>query len=338
MSHGQRLLMLLIVNTMIAAILTLLNVPGGFWGNALISHSIGFSTCGLYVLLFQLYPGQPPRALQLAMMPLGVLLGFKLAALAGGFDVLGLIVANPLLHWPKLLSICLITISASTFFNLLERAAQDRAELATQQQQALEARQAETAAKLALLQAQIEPHFLFNTLANVQSLIEHDPPRAKIMLEHLNRYLRASLSRTRKPESLLAEELKLVEALLAIAAIRLGPRLSYQIEVSEELRQLRLPPLLLQPLVENALEHGIEPAIDGGAIRIVGEARNGQLVLTVHDSGIGLNQSDSDGVGLANVRGRLASLYGTQGQLALYANQPHGVVAELALPLPLQRA
>ncbi|MBF3728005.1 histidine kinase, partial [Burkholderia pseudomallei] len=122
------------------------------------------------------------------------------------------------------------------------------ASLETQRREAAEARQAETAARLALLQAQIEPHFLFNTLANVQSLIERDPARASTMLDSLNRYLRASLGRTRKAASTLGEELELIEALLQIASIRLGERLRYAIDVPAPLRELAFSPLLLQPL------------------------------------------------------------------------------------------
>ncbi|KAF1033818.1 MAG: Sensor histidine kinase BtsS [Burkholderia lata] len=179
-----------------------------------------------------------------------------------------------------------------------------RATLETERREAAEVRQAETAARLALLQAQIEPHFLFNTLANVQSLIERDPARASTMLGSLNRYLRASLRRTRDATSTLGEELDLVEALLKIASIRLGERLSYAIDVPADLHALLFSPLLLQPLVENALLHGIEPSIDGGVIVIRGRMRGDRLELNVIDTGVGLGKSDTrlhGGVGLANV-------------------------------------
>ncbi len=174
----------------------------------------------------------------------------------------------------------------------------DQAALETERRQAAELRQSETAAKLAMLQAQIEPHFLFNTLANVQSLIHREPDQASRMLDHLNRYLRASLGRTRKAQTLLQEELELVEALLQIAAIRLGERLAYRIDVPAALRGVPLPPLLLQPLVENAVSHGIEPAIHGGEIVISARAVEGVLTLQVCDSGAGLGQSGRAGGGV----------------------------------------
>jgi len=164
-------------------------------------------------------------------------------------------------------------------------------------------------------------------------MLERDPRTAGHMLDHLNRYLRASLGRTRKPSSTCAEELELIEALLAIAAIRLGSRLRYELRLPEELRQARLPPLLLQPLVENALKHGIEPAVEGGQIEVDCAAPDGRLVLRVRDTGMGFTECAPAGVGLANIRARLASLFGTEGELALYRNEPRGTVAELTLPL-----
>jgi sensor histidine kinase YesM len=183
-----------------------------------------------------------------------------------------------------------------------------------------------------LLQAQIEPHFLFNTLAHVLSTVEREPPVAKAMLEHLTHYLRATLRRSRESEHRLGEELELVEALLAIAAMRLGRRLRYRIVVDPILREVLLPPMLLQPLVENAIRHGIEPAVDGGEIHVNGEQLGQELILRVTDDGKGLTGGSPEGVGLSNVRARLASLYGDKGRLSLFSNSAHGVVAELRLP------
>jgi LytS/YehU family sensor histidine kinase len=204
--------------------------------------------------------------------------------------------------------------------------------LERESRRAAEALHAETAARLALLQAQIEPHFLFNTLANIHSLIQEDPHKAGVILEQLNAYLRTSLRRTRQPTSSLGEELELVETLLAIAAARLGPRLQYMVLAPEELRAHELPPLLLQPLVENAIRHGIEPAIAGGNIRVEVLQVNDGLELSVVDTGVGLNEEAPQGVGLANIRSRLTSLYADKGRLAIYANAPHGVIAKLIIP------
>jgi hypothetical protein len=214
-----------------------------------------------------------------------------------------------------------------------------RARLAVhrEQERTHELEQAESARRLAeaelkLLQAQIEPHFLFNTLANIHSLIKEDPDTASLILEQLNKYLRTSLSRTREATGTVGEELELVETLLGIAAARLGRRLDYTISSPAEVRGRPLPPLLLQPLVENAIRHGIEPAVDGGTIRIEVADRNDALELTVTDTGVGLDENKPQGVGLANVRARLDRIFAGKGRLALYTNVPHGVVAKLTIP------
>ncbi len=183
-----------------------------------------------------------------------------------------------------------------------------------------------------MLQAQIEPHFLFNTLANIHSLIAEKPDTASQILEKLNGYLRISLRRTRQLTSTLAEELELIETLLGIAGARLGGRLEYCLSVPAELRSQQLPPLLLQPLVENAIRHGIEPSVAGGKIDVEVRKVGRSLELCVTDTGVGLNEDSPQGVGLANIRARLGSLYGTEATLALYANSPRGVIAKLTVP------
>jgi signal transduction histidine kinase len=273
----------------------------------------------------------------LIVTPLSVLAGFELAASTVG-HVPHLLGHAGVDAWLAYGSSFIVAAVASALFTLLLQAARMRTALEIERRKAADARQAETAARLALLQAQIEPHFLFNTLANVQSLIERDPARANAMLASLNHYLRASLGRTRAATSTLGEELDLCEALLRIASIRLGERLRYAIEVPLAVRDLPFSPLLLQPLVENAIRHGIEPAVDGGEIRVRAQLEGDRLTLSVIDSGAGLAQSVfgalHGGVGLNNVRTRLASLYGEHGGLEISANAPPttGVTATLQLP------
>lgn len=276
-----------------------------------------------------------PKVLIIA--PVSVLAGFEITASTIG-HVPHLIGRASVREWFAYGSSFAVAGIACAFLSLFMQAARMRASLETQRREAAEARQAETAARLALLQAQIEPHFLFNTLANVQSLIERDPARASTMLDSLNRYLRASLGRTRKAASTLGEELELIEALLQIASIRLGERLRYAIDVPAPLRELAFSPLLLQPLVENALLHGIEPSLDGGEIRVCGR-RNGKLLeLSVIDTGVGLGNGETrlhGGVGLANVVARLTSLYGARGRVSVgaTAGATRGVTAALQIPI-----
>jgi signal transduction histidine kinase len=318
---------------LIGVFMSLLDEHGGVWENVLISLCIGCSTWVGFLLFLKGRSLGLASPRQWAVILAGIVVGFKLAALAGADDVLHQIINEPQQRWPLLLVCMAVSLTVISLLTFSRRAADYRAALAVEQQRLVEARQAETAARLALLQAQIEPHFLFNTLANVQSLIDTDGQTAKLMLDHLNGYLRASLARTRKPDSTLADELDLIEHLLFIASIRLGARLRYRIDVDAPLRGAKLPPLLLQPLVENALRHGIEPALAGGEIVVSAASAGEVLELTVSDNGVGMSGTGGAGVGLANVRARLHSLFGDKGRLVLSPLTPSGVVARLQLPL-----
>ncbi|MDQ6620438.1 MAG: histidine kinase [Pseudomonadota bacterium] len=190
-------------------------------------------------------------------------------------------------------------------------------------------------AKLKLLEAQIEPHFLYNTLANVISLIDANPPRAKHMLEKLIEYLRSAAIRTQDGDISLGRQVELVTAYLDLIAVRMGSRLAFSIDVPHALGALPLPPMLLQPLVENAIKHGLEPKVEGGNVRIAARRSEDGLVLTVSDDGAGVAMSQAMGstrLGLANLRDRLRSIYGARAQLVLEESTP-GTVATITLPL-----
>jgi hypothetical protein len=190
-------------------------------------------------------------------------------------------------------------------------------------------------ARLKLLQAQIEPHFLFNTLANLQALIGSDPARAQTMLAHLDVYLRATLASTRNDHCTLAEEFALLRGYLEILAIRMGPRLTYALDLPEALAAAKLPPMLLQPLVENAIKHGLEPKVDGGRLSVAASAEGRQLVLVVEDSGLGFGATATagTGVGLRHVKTRLAALYGDAASAEIGESAGGGVRIALRLPL-----
>ena len=190
-------------------------------------------------------------------------------------------------------------------------------------------------ARLKLLQAQIEPHFLFNTLANLQALISVDPARAQEMLRHLDGYLRATLATTRNDRGTLAGEFALLKDYLEILAIRMGPRLSYELELPPDLAEATLPPMLLQPLVENAIRHGLEPKVEGGKVRVSAREEGKQLFLRVEDTGRGLgdNNTAGTGVGLAHVKERLAAVYGRIASVETSENAGGGVRVTLRLPL-----
>jgi len=190
-----------------------------------------------------------------------------------------------------------------------------------------------TVAKLSLLHAQVEPHFLYNTLANAQHLTRTDPARADQMLGHLIHYLRHSLPSAEDTLSTLGEELERAHAYLEILKIRMGARLEVQIDVPENLASLPMPPMMLQTLVENAIKHGLEPRPGGGTIWIRARAQDDRVAITVADDGQGFGTStQGTGIGLKNVRQRLALVYGEAASLAVVANFPNGVAATLTLP------
>jgi signal transduction histidine kinase len=185
-------------------------------------------------------------------------------------------------------------------------------------------------ARLALLQAQIEPHFLFNTLANVQALVESGSPRAAGVLQALIAYLRAAMPRLHEREPRLADELKLVQAYLALMQMRLPDRLAFHIELPAELHSLRFPAMALLTLVENAVRHGIDPSENGGTIHLGGQLEAGQARVWVQDSGPGIHETaGGGGTGLANLRARLAGFFGGGAELQLHEVLPHGLKAEI---------
>jgi sensor histidine kinase YesM len=192
----------------------------------------------------------------------------------------------------------------------------------------------QTEAQLSALTAQIEPHFLFNTLANVKRLYETQPERGRNMLVALIAYLRAALPGMRRQESTLAEELELVRHYLAILQMRMGERLTFDISAPPELLSAHLPTLVLPTLVENAIKHGLSPLPEGGRIEIrARQAEDGDIRIEVADNGQGFGAaSGGAGVGLANTRARLAARFGDAAALELEAVQPRGVVARVRLP------
>ena len=193
-----------------------------------------------------------------------------------------------------------------------------------------------TEARLQTLQAQVEPHFLYNTLANVQALIEIDPPQANVMVAHLIDYLRAALPKMRESASTVNQEMELVRAYLNILKMRMGERLEFAIEIDPAAANCAMPPLMLPSLVENAIKHGLEPLREGGRIEISARLENARLIVSVKDNGRGLSlvkPPHGDGVGVANIRERLAGLYAGKAELTLEDNMPRGVNASISLPL-----
>jgi Histidine kinase len=304
--------------------------------NAIVSLTIGFCVrfsfwaAGTLVGRTRLARFAPwQRRIYFTFVPLlGVVVGWPLGMLwALGIDVRRFFpLDRPGLMFGSVLLVLLITAVFHQFFWAKSRQ--------------IQAENRATEAQLRLLQAQIEPHFLFNTLANVASLMEVDAARAKTMLEAFVDYLRASLSGLGQGNHTLGDEIDLVDAYMRIIKIRMEDRLDYAIEVPAALRALPLPALTLQPLVENAIVHGLEPQIAGGTVRIGARLVDRSLVITVDDDGAGLARAGlaparrgSAGTALANIRKRLEQGYGSSASLRIEPAEPRGVRARLSLPV-----
>ncbi len=192
--------------------------------------------------------------------------------------------------------------------------------------------------RLLVMQAQIEPHFLFNSLANVRRLCQIDLDSGRRMLRHLVAYLAASLPQMRDERSTLGREVALAEAYLRVQQIRMGDRLTFAVDVSRALQGVPFPPLTVVTLVENAIKHGVGPLPEGGSIRIAARALNGRLRLEVVDTGRGLSESVGSGVGLANIDARLSFAYGSEARFMLTQNAAKGVTALVEIPMPAGHA
>jgi sensor histidine kinase YesM len=328
------IVLLLLFNTAIAGLLTVIEFGQGFWINLLFSQCIG--CCIALVnspLILRLEPGWQRWLLLAAALPASVMLGSALAHLLLSQPL------NAALFWQSFAIGMMFALLGVTVFLLAERVHQ--LDNQVRQSRLVEAQQSrrEIEAHLKLLQAQIEPHFLFNTLANVGSLIDSDPPRARRLLDRLNDWLRVALVRTRSQQASLGDELALLENWLEILADRYGPRLTWQIDADTACRSQPFPPMLLQPLAENAIKHGIEPKVGGGHLRISARLEAHLLHIEVSDNGVGLAQTSGptsalsiNGTGLTNIRARLQALYGDAARLNLNTPLSGGVTASLELP------
>jgi len=190
-----------------------------------------------------------------------------------------------------------------------------------------------TEARLKLLQRQLEPHMLFNTLANLRALIASDPQRAVAMLDHLNAFLRATLDASRATQHPLSTEFQRLSDYLDLMAVRMGPRLRHRLELPADLAALPVPTLLLQALVENAIRHGLEPQVAGGELVVRARREAKHLVLEVADSGAGMAPDAPAGFGLTQVRERLRSTYGNAAALAMSDAPGGGTLVRIRLPL-----
>ena len=333
-----------VFNVAVALLVTyVMHMGGGFRENMVFSMCVGslallFVDGGRMVLWgVHLPPRLPFLVLVLISIPIAKIFGNMMA-----ITILGLPAQSVSAHMlaknaTEFFIITLLVSAVITWFfwtrakvsMLTADAEAEKARAAAIEKQAMQA-------QLQLLQAQIEPHMLFNTLANLQGMIAIDPPRAQHMLDQLILYLRATLSSSRAERTTLAHEFSLMDAYLGLMSVRMGARLAYTLQLPDALRNRNVPPMLLQPLVENAIKHGLEPKLGGGRIDVTAQEQDGVLTLAVADTGLGLDVPHhlmhSTHVGLTNVRERLHALYGEQASFSLLPNTPSGVIAQLTIP------
>lgn len=326
----KTLLYTVVFNTFIAIFLTAINFGGGLFDNFIISQCIGISICSCLLTVHYFVKSARPLA-HIGGLIAGSVIGALLGSVAVGM--------NPFIFFNgyDFFQIILISILfgsiISYFFISREKISASELMIQEEKIKRLTSEKKVVESNLKLLQAQIEPHFLFNTLSNILSLIDTDTKKGKSMLEDLIHYLRTSLSRIRENASTIGREIEMIEAYLNIFRVRMGERLDFKIDIPDTMKDIPFPPMLIQPLVENAIKHGLEPKIEGGEIFIQGEKKEDSIRIEVIDTGLGFHgDGDRRGVGLSNIRERMQSLYNDKGRLILEENRPFGLKAIIEVP------
>ena len=294
-----------------------------------VSYCIGLSVLACTQLGASYGPAWlPGEVVRFAMVVCGLVSGLA----AGGVLMAGspaLLLADPV----RVVIGALVCAVAGVGFEALKQVWNARAGLEQAERDRLTREKTLAEAELRVLQAQVEPHFLFNSLANASSLIRRHPERAARLLERLTSLLRVSLSRTRRAAGTLGDELAVVRAYLDIQALRMAGRMTYDVQVDPGLESAPMPPLLVQPLVENAVRHGIEPSAAGGRVVVRAEATGETVRIRVTDNGVGSHaESAGRAGGMAHVRERLHAMFGERGRLVLTAMPGGGNRVDLRIP------
>jgi len=324
----------MVFNTVIAVFLTFFGFREDFVVNLIFSQCIGLSICVLVTIAHWFFGNLSPLMrmfLFTAALILGSVAGTLLGMTITGVDTSLFFEKNVSFVHVVSLGIVFGSIISYFFFSrhrismTERRAEEERIRRITSEKKAVET-------ELRLLQAQIEPHFLFNTLSNILSLLDTDLKKGQTMLIDLIHYLRTSLKKTREDITTIGKEMEMIRAYLNIFRVRMEDRLNYRIDMPDSIKELPFPPMLVQPLVENAIKHGLEPKIEGGEVWIHGVEDGEVLRLEIADTGVGMYKRGASGLGLSNIRERLKSLYGDKGRLILEENRPSGLKAIIEVP------
>ena len=340
----RRAPIVLAVNTLIGLMMWLRMRPAELDVQMVYAHSIGpiswlLIDVGRFLVSSRSAPGRFPRGwMKLPFLAGGVLTGY-VAGTSLGDAYAGRSTWELVTHSPA--AFLSLALGSLVIGSIIVYIFYSRGELAHHRAEAEAARRQAAENQLKLLESQLEPHMLFNTLANLRALIGVDPPRAQAMLDRMIAFLRATLNASRTDMHPLRLEFARLGDYLELMRIRMGDRLVMQLDLPDALAQLPVPPLLLQPLVENAIKHGLEPSVEGGRIEVGAHRDGDRLVLTVRDTGVGACASvpaqPGSGFGLDQVRKRLQTGYGPQARLEIGepADGRGGMLAVVTLPYPL---
>jgi sensor histidine kinase YesM len=326
----------ILISTLIAAFLTFTGITTkSFIMNLIVSQSFGISFCS--IIMFLLWIFKPEKTASLVFIVIiGIASGTLIGLQIGSFLLQQIFSVTLKQPEKSLFQVIILAITfgmiVSYFFYSKSRLKASKELIQQERIKRLSSEKEALEANLRLLQAQIEPHFLFNTLSNVLSLIDSNPASGKSMLVDLIHYLRTSLSRTFPDPITLDQEIDMIKAYLNIQKIRMGERLRFKIELPDAIRQFPFPPMLLQPLVENAIKHGLEPKVEGGEVSIKAGEEEDLVRIEVMDTGLGFSSFQETGVGIGNVRERIQLLYGERGRLIIEENKPNGVRTVIEVP------
>jgi sensor histidine kinase YesM len=338
----NRLVRLAVFTAACNTVVTMVVVPfvdNSFWDLLLSAQIVGFSLLALLYPAMNMAMSAPWRTVSVVFaLVAGAFFGTVLVVIVKGYD-LGTMLSDAQ-EFGSFGTTAIIGFVAGAIAVAVmatrARIARAEAELMRSEadRQRLARKHAE--AELKVIRAQIEPHFLFNTLANLSFLIKDNPDQALAMLENLIDYLQAAVPRIRGENSTLRNELAMASAYVSILQIRMGERLQAVFDIPQDLLVVPFPPMMLITLIENAIKHGLNKLADGGTITVRAARRDNSLLLCVADTGVGLPPSGNhlhDGIGLGNIRERLASMYGERARFTLAPNLPHGAVATIEIPL-----
>ncbi|KAB2825887.1 sensor histidine kinase [Aliivibrio finisterrensis] len=305
--------------------------PSPFYEHIIISLGYGYSAVLCSFVLENNFPTLKKAYSTVLAMVLSITLGtFHASLWLNKYDDFATLEALQ----PIVILGLIFTAICFYYFHATEKTMLAEQALALSKRKQLEQEKALILSQLSQLQSQIEPHFLFNTLANISALIELDSNKAKLMLEKLTDLLRGSLKTNRNPLITVEQEIELLNAYLSIQQIRLGDRLTYDID-NQIIEPISLPPLLIQPLVENAITHGIEPSAQGGQLMVQFKQENNQFIVVISDNGIGLESvspSKGHGMSINNIKQRLHDLFDGSASVRITENKDGGVNAELTIP------